>query len=71
MIDGVLDMAKKSIVLLKNEDKILPLKKKGQRIALIGPLAADKNSPLGNWRIGADDNTAISVLEGLQAYRWE
>ena len=68
IIDGVLDMAKKSIVLLKNEDKILPLKKKGQRIALIGPLAADKNSPLGNWRIGADDNTAISVLEGLQAY---
>ena len=69
MMDGVLDMAKKSIVLLKNEDKILPLKKKGQRIALIGPLAADKNSPLGNWRIGADDNTAISVLEGLQAFR--
>tara|TARA_B100000767_G_scaffold275523_1_gene312970 strand:+ start:1634 stop:3910 length:2277 start_codon:yes stop_codon:yes gene_type:complete len=69
ILDGVLDMAKKSIVLLKNENKILPLKKEGQRIALIGPLAADKNSPLGNWRIGADDNTAISVLEGLQEYK--
>jgi beta-glucosidase len=66
--DAVLDMAKKSIVLLKNEKQLLPLKKEGLKIALIGPLANDKNSPLGSWRIGADDNTAVSVLEGLQAY---
>lgn len=64
--DAVLDMAKKSIVLLKNETQILPLKKKGQKIALIGQLAADKNSPLGNWRLAADDDTAVSVLEGMQ-----
>ena len=69
ILDGVLDMAKKSIVLLKNEKQTLPLKKKGQRIALIGPLAADKNSPLGNWRIAGEDNSAISVLEGLNAYK--
>lgn len=68
ILEGVLDMAKKSIVLLKNENQTLPLKKKGQKIALIGPLAADKNSPLGNWRIAARDNTAISVLEGLESY---
>ena len=66
--DGVLDMAKKSIVLLKNENNLLPLKKSGQKIALIGALANDKTSPLGNWRIAADDNTAISVLEGMQKY---
>lgn len=66
--EAVLDMAKKSIVLLKNEKKLLPLKKEGQKIALIGALAADKNSPLGSWRIASDDNTAISVLEGMQAY---
>lgn len=65
----VLEMAKKSIVLLKNKDEILPLKKSGQKIALIGALAADKTSPLGSWRIAADDNTAVSVLEGLQAYK--
>nr|WP_224485278.1 beta-glucosidase BglX [Robertkochia sp. 3YJGBD-33] len=65
---AVLDMAKKSIVLLKNENKLLPLKKEGLDIALIGPLAADKTSPLGSWRIAADDETAISVLEGLQQY---
>ncbi len=68
MHQAVLEMAKKSIVLLKNEDKLLPLKKEGQKIALIGALASDKNSPLGSWRIGADDDSAISVLEGMQQY---
>jgi beta-glucosidase len=75
--DGVLDMAKKSIVLLKNApspsgragEGLLPLKKSGQKIALIGALANDKNSPLGSWRIASDDNTAVSVLEGMQQYK--
>ena len=68
--DTVLDMAKKSIVLLKNEGGLLPLKV-GQNIALIGPLADDKNSPLGSWRLKAEDNSAISVLEGMQKYQGE
>jgi beta-glucosidase len=66
--EGVLDIAKKSIVLLKNEASLLPLKKSGQKIAVIGALANDKNSSLGNWRLAADDNTAVSVLEGLEKY---
>ena len=66
--DAVLEMAKKSIVLLKNENQLLPLKKSGLKVALIGGLAADKNSPLGSWRIASEDNTAVSVLEGLQKY---
>ena len=64
---AALDIAKKSIVLLKNEQNLLPLKKSGQRIALIGPLAADKNSPLGSWRLAAEDDSAISVIEGIQS----
>nr|WP_315153532.1 beta-glucosidase BglX [uncultured Flavobacterium sp.] len=75
--EAVLDMAKKSIVLLKNTpspsgkagEGILPLKKSGQKIALIGALANDKNSPLGSWRIASDDNSAVSVLEGMQQYK--
>ncbi|MBU7569233.1 MAG: beta-glucosidase BglX [Flavobacterium sp.] len=67
--EGVLDMAKKSIVLLKNENSLLPLKKQGQKIAVIGALANDKTSPLGSWRIGADDNTAVSFLEGMANYK--
>lgn len=65
----VLDVAKKSIVLLKNQNDLLPLSKSGQKIGLIGALANDKTSPLGSWRIGADDGTAISVLEGMQKYK--
>ena len=68
MHQGALDMARKSIVLLKNENHILPLKKEGQKIAVIGALASDKTSPLGNWRLAGKDSTAISVLEGMQQY---
>ncbi|MEP0367406.1 MAG: beta-glucosidase BglX [Cyclobacteriaceae bacterium] len=66
--EAVLDMAKKSIVLLKNEEGLLPLKKQGQKIALIGALASDKSSPLGSWRLASEDNTAVSVLEGMNQY---
>lgn len=67
-IAAALDMAKKSIVLLKNKDQLLPLKKTQQKIAVIGALASDKNSLLGSWRIGSDDSSGISVLEGLAKY---
>ena len=66
---AVLDIAKKSIVLLKNEGSLLPLKKTGQKIAVIGALADDKDSPIGNWRGMADKGSAISVLEGLNTYK--
>ncbi len=66
--EGALDMAKKSIVLLKNDKQLLPLKKSGLNIAVIGDLADDKTSPLGSWRLASDDETAVSVVEGLQAY---
>lgn len=65
--DAVLDMAQKSIVLLKNEGRLLPLKKSGANIALIGQLAADKDSPLGSWRALVETNSAVSVLEGLNS----
>ncbi|MBS2100578.1 beta-glucosidase BglX [Carboxylicivirga linearis] len=65
---AALEMAKKSIVLLKNENQTLPLSKSQKKIAVIGDLADDKDSPLGNWRMAGEDNTAVSVLEGLQKY---
>ena len=60
------DVARKSIVLLKNDKNLLPLKKEGQTIAVIGPLAADKDAPLGSWRAHAVEGSAVSVLEGIQ-----
>ena len=64
-----LDAAKKSIVLLKNNNQLLPLQKEGEKIAIIGPLANDKNSPLGNWRSQAVYNSASSVVEGMKKYK--
>lgn len=64
-LQASLDMAKKSIVLLKNENQLLPLKKSGQKITLIGELADDKTSPLGNWRLASIDETAITVKEAM------
>lgn len=69
IVSAALDMAKKSIVLLKNEGTILPLKKEGQNIALIGALADDKTSPLGSWRAVSEDNSAVSVKEGMERFK--
>ncbi len=60
------DVAKKSIVLLKNEENLLPIKESVQNIAVIGPLADDKDTPIGNWRAQGEANSAISLLEGLE-----
>ncbi|MGL1889741.1 MAG: beta-glucosidase BglX [Reichenbachiella sp.] len=54
----------KSIVLLKNEDQILPLTQ-GKSIAIIGSLASSKDIPLGSWRAQAIENSAVSMLEGM------
>ncbi|WP_229669524.1 beta-glucosidase BglX [Yeosuana aromativorans] len=60
------EVAKKSIVLLKNEDQLLPLKKSIKSIAVIGPLAYDKDTPLGNWRAQGKSYSAVSLLEGVK-----
>lgn len=65
-IEVARDAARKSIVLLKNDHDILPLEKKAHGIAIIGPLANDKDSPLGNWRAQAVTNSAVSFLEGIE-----
>ena len=61
------DAAKKSIVLLKNENNILPVSKSIKSIAVIGPFADNKDSSLGNWRAKATYNSAVSLLEGVKA----
>jgi beta-glucosidase len=64
--DASREMARKSIVLLKNDDSVLPLSKRGS-IAVIGPLANDKDVPLGSWRARAIKGSAVSLLEGIEA----
>ncbi len=61
------DVAKKSIVLMKNNDEVLPFTDDVKHIAVIGPLGNDKDAPLGNWRALATDSSAVSLIEGLRA----
>jgi len=61
------DMARESIVLLKNENDILPIKTQNKKIAVIGPFANDKDVPLGTWRARAENYSAVSLLEGLES----
>ena len=60
------EIAKKSIVLLKNENSLLPIRASVKNIAVIGPLANDKDSPIGNWRGQGEANSAVSVVEGIR-----
>jgi len=60
------EASKKSIVLLKNNNEILPLKKTGQRIALIGPFASDQDNLEGCWTVYGSKHRAISVEAGLR-----
>jgi beta-glucosidase len=57
--------AAQSFVLLKNQNNILPLKKSGT-IALIGPLADNKENMPGTWSVAADFSKATSLLTGLK-----
>lgn len=59
------DVARKSIVLLKNEKNVLPLKK-NQKIALIGPLADNKSELIGNWNGAGNANDCASLADGLR-----
>ncbi|MBK7030178.1 MAG: beta-glucosidase BglX [Bacteroidales bacterium] len=58
--------AAQTFVLLKNEKQTLPLKKKG-KIALIGPLADNKENMPGTWSVAANFEQSISVLAGMKA----
>ena len=60
------DVARKSVVLLKNEGGVLPLSKSAN-IAVIGPLADNKADLIGNWSGAGDGNACVSLLEGIKA----
>ncbi|HON03117.1 MAG TPA: beta-glucosidase BglX [Paludibacteraceae bacterium] len=69
-LEAAFDVAKRSMVLLKNENNVLPLKK-GEKIAVIGELAASKRDLLGSWKAAGDWNFMKSVLDELKEYNGE
>ena len=60
-----LDMARQSIVLLKNSDSVLPFKKNSEKIAVIGPNADNTPMMWGNYN--GQPNHTITILDGIKA----
>jgi len=62
-----LDIAKRCLVLLKNEDNLLPLKKENiKTIGVVGPNANNRRALEGNYEGTA--SRYVTVLEGFQDY---
>ncbi|MBP3961738.1 beta-glucosidase BglX [Paenibacillus sp. DLE-14] len=61
------EMARQSIVLLKNENDTLPLKPSVRKLAVIGPFADDREAQLGCWRGQGRPEDVITVLAGIRA----
>ncbi|WP_312111233.1 beta-glucosidase BglX [Pantoea septica] len=59
------DVARKSIVLLKNRRETLPLKRAGT-IALIGPLADSQRDIMGSWSAAGVAKQSVSLLQGMR-----
>jgi len=59
-------LAQKSIVLLKNEDQALPLRKDLGTLAVIGALADDARETLGGWVGAGRAEDARSLLDGIR-----
>ena len=60
-----LEMARKSIVLLKN-DGLLPFKAEKQKILVTGP-NAHNNTILGDWALAQPEENVTTIYEGIQA----
>lgn len=61
------EAGRKAIILLRNEGGTLPLRKTLRSIAVIGPLADDARSALGNWAADGRPQDAVTVLAGVRA----
>jgi beta-glucosidase len=59
--------AQRSMVLLRNEGRLLPLPKSIRCLAVIGPLADSQEATEGSWMVFGHTPAAVTVLEGIRA----
>ncbi|WP_160137562.1 beta-glucosidase BglX [Chryseobacterium sp. c4a] len=60
------NVAAQSMVLLKNENQVLPLKKSGT-VAVIGPLVNNSMNMAGTWSVATKHSVSVNLMQGLQA----
>ncbi|MCQ6562640.1 glycoside hydrolase family 3 N-terminal domain-containing protein [Paenibacillus mendelii] len=61
------EIARQSIVLLKNEEALLPIKPSVRKLAVIGPLADDRDALLGCWGGQGRSADVVTILEGIRS----
>jgi len=59
--------AQRSMVLLRNEGRLLPLAKSLKNVAVIGPLADSKEATEGSWMVFDHTPAAVTIVEGIRA----
>lgn len=60
------NVAAQSMVLMKNDRQILPLKTSGT-VAVIGPLVNNSVNMGGTWSVATKHNLSVNLMQGLQA----
>ena len=60
------EIAGRSMVLLKNDQGALPLRPQIRSIAVLGPLADDRDAPLSHWRGDCRVEDVVTLLAGIQ-----
>lgn len=66
-VDAARAVARRSMVLLKNEGGALPIANNAKKIAIIGDLANNQLTQLGSWRARGDAKEVVSILDGIKA----
>lgn len=66
-VDLARKVAQESVILLKNENNLLPLNKNIRSVAVIGPNADNSYNQLGDYTAPQDEKNIITVLEGIKA----
>lgn len=62
-----LALAEESMVLLKNDGDLLPLKSQGLTISVIGPHAHSQRQHLGSWCLDGNADDVATIADGIQA----
>jgi beta-glucosidase len=65
-IQAAREMARRSIVLLKNDGGALPLSDRTRRIAVVGPLSEARRELIGSWSAAGDWTKSVTLLEGIR-----
>jgi beta-glucosidase len=66
-LEAARDMARKSVVLLRNQENTLPIIDKGVKtIAVIGPMGSNQRDLIGSWSAAGDWTKAVSLVKGLE-----